>query len=159
MSAGIRSSSTSRRTKSKSVFDADGKPTSISLTPSATSRSNIFCLRAESIGLTSAWLPSRRSVEHQIGRAVDDAVGPGAVGQVDGRVGAVLPVRHGHRLAPPVDGLLPAVRERGTGMSRVASPTGKEEGKRKQAGGARKLRDPEIVTAILLRPATIAGQR
>ena len=24
-------------------------------------------LRAESIGLTSAWLPSRRSVEHQIG--------------------------------------------------------------------------------------------
>ena len=25
------------------------------------------CLRAESIGLTSAWLPSRRSVEHQIG--------------------------------------------------------------------------------------------
>ena len=67
VSAGIRSSSTSRRTNSKSVFDADGKPTSISFTPSATSRSNIFCLRAGSIGLTSAWFPSRRSVEHQTG--------------------------------------------------------------------------------------------
>src|SRR5581483_1455136 len=46
---------------------AAGKPTSISFTPSCTSRSNMRCLRAESIGLTSAWLPSRRSVEHQIG--------------------------------------------------------------------------------------------
>ncbi len=25
------------------------------------------CLRGVSIGLTSAWLPSRRSVEHQVG--------------------------------------------------------------------------------------------
>ena len=61
------STSTSMRTKSKSVFDADGNPTSISFTPSRTSSSNIRCLRAESIGLIRDWLPSRRSVEHQIG--------------------------------------------------------------------------------------------
>ncbi len=57
----------SLRTKSKSVFEAAGKPTSISLIPSLTSSSNIRCLRAGSIGFTSDWFPSRRSVEHQTG--------------------------------------------------------------------------------------------
>src|SRR4029077_13311193 len=41
-----------------------------SLKPSCTSRSKKRRLRAVSIGLTSAWFPSRRSVEHQIGAAV-----------------------------------------------------------------------------------------
>ena len=126
---GCRSSSISCRTKSKSVFDADGNPTSISLMPSVTSRSNIFCLRAASIGLIRDWLPSRRSVEHQIGCAVDHAVGPGAVGQLDAVVGLVLPVGHGHRRGLLRDGLLPAVRERRVWVCRrVRSPSGEGGG-------------------------------
>ena len=66
---GTSLSSISRRTKSKSVLDAAGNPTSISGTPSASSSAKNLRLRSLSIGLTSAWLPSRRSVEHQIGAA------------------------------------------------------------------------------------------
>ena len=66
-SSGTRSSSISWRTKSKSGWLADGKPTSISLKPICTRVSNIRSLRAGSIGSMSAWLPSRRSTEHQRG--------------------------------------------------------------------------------------------
>src|SRR5439155_22377 len=66
-SSGIRSSEMMRRTKSKSGWLADGKPTSISLKPICTSVSNIFSLRAGSIGSMSAWLPSRRSTAHHRG--------------------------------------------------------------------------------------------
>src|SRR5262245_54374879 len=66
-SSGTRSSSSSERVKSKSAFDAAGKPTSISLKPSPSRSAKSRRLRAGSIGLASAWLPSRRSVEHQIG--------------------------------------------------------------------------------------------
>jgi hypothetical protein len=69
-SSGIRSSSISWRTKSKSVCDADGKPTSISLKPHFTSRSNIRRLRSESMGSMRAWLPSRRSTLHHRGAFV-----------------------------------------------------------------------------------------
>ena len=67
VSAGIRLSSTSTRQKSKSALEAAGKPTSISFTPSRTRRSKKRRFRAASMGLTSAWFPSRRSVEHQVG--------------------------------------------------------------------------------------------
>src|SRR5215216_1769821 len=66
-SSGIRSSSMRIRTKSKSGWLADGKPTSISLKPIATTASNMRRLRTESMGSISAWLPSRRSTEHQVG--------------------------------------------------------------------------------------------
>src|SRR5918995_1579683 len=66
-SSGTRSSSTSWRTKSKSGWLADGKPTSISLKPISTSVLNMVSLRAGSIGSISAWLPSRRSTEHHTG--------------------------------------------------------------------------------------------
>ncbi|MDQ1103463.1 hypothetical protein QE405_000747 [Nocardioides zeae] len=66
-SSGTRSSSISWRTKSKSVWLAAGKPTSISLKPMRTSRSNIERLRAGVIGSIRAWLPSRRSVESHRG--------------------------------------------------------------------------------------------
>ena len=66
-SSGIRSSSISWRMKSKSGWLADGKPTSISLKPIATTASNIRRLRTGSIGSISAWLPSRRSTEHHSG--------------------------------------------------------------------------------------------
>ncbi len=69
-SSGIRFSSIKDRTKSKSVCEADGKATSISLKPIATSRSNIRRLRAWSMGSISAWLPSRRSELHQSGARV-----------------------------------------------------------------------------------------
>ena len=82
--------SISLRTKSNSTCEAEGKPTSISLKPIATSVSNMRSLRAMSIGSISAWLPSRRSTLHQIGRLGQHGVGPGAVVQADGGEGAVL---------------------------------------------------------------------
>src|SRR5688500_2746272 len=66
-SSGTRSSSTSWRTKSKSGWLAEGKPTSISLKPILTTVSNMRRLRTGSIGSIRAWLPSRRSTEHQRG--------------------------------------------------------------------------------------------
>ena len=66
-SSGIRSSSTSWRTKVKSGWEAAGKPTSISLKPHCTSRSNIRRFRSGSMGSIRAWLPSRRSTLHQRG--------------------------------------------------------------------------------------------
>ena len=56
--------------KSKSAFEADGKPTSISLNPTAQSSLNMRRLRSTSMGLMSAWLPSRRSTETQRGALV-----------------------------------------------------------------------------------------
>ena len=57
----------SRRLKVNSVFEAEGKPTSISLNPHFTSvwNSSSFC--ETFIGTASAWLPSRRSTLHQMG--------------------------------------------------------------------------------------------
>ena len=69
-SSGMSSRSMSMRMKSKSVSDAEGKPTSISLKPMEMSRFQKRSLRSESMGLTSAWLPSRRSTEHQRGARV-----------------------------------------------------------------------------------------
>ncbi len=66
-SSGILPPSMMERTKSKSVCEAEGNATSISLKPMPTSRSNIRFLRSTPIGSISAWLPSRRSTEHQIG--------------------------------------------------------------------------------------------
>ena len=74
-SSGIIFCSISSRTKSKSVSDAAGKPTSISLKPISTSSLNIRVLRSESIGSISAWLPSRRSTAHQIGGLVMTTLG------------------------------------------------------------------------------------
>src|SRR5215475_6468071 len=132
VSSGIRSSSISRRTKSKSVFDADGNPTSISLNPSCTSRSNMRCLRSESIGLTSAWLPSRRSVEHQIGACWITWLGQVRSGR--STVGYGRYFQCGIDMAwgssKGTDGLLPTVRERGNGYVAWPSPLGENEEKR-----------------------------
>ena len=82
-SSGMRSSSISLRTKSNSICEAEGKPTSISLKPIATSISNMRILRAMSIGSISAWLPSRRSRRQPDRRLGQHGVGPGAVLQAD----------------------------------------------------------------------------
>src|SRR5471032_309389 len=66
-SSGMRFSSTSLRTKSKSVCEAEGKPTSISLTPILISNSKKRNFLSALIGSINAWLPSRRSVLIQIG--------------------------------------------------------------------------------------------
>ena len=58
-------------------------------------------LRTGSIGSIRAWLPSRRSTRAPQRGLVDDLVGPGAVREDDGDLGAVLAERHrlrGHGL-------------------------------------------------------------
>ena len=69
-SSGMWPPSINSRKKLKSVSEAEGKPTSISLKPIATRILNMRILRNESIGSISAWLPSRRSTEHQVGAFV-----------------------------------------------------------------------------------------
>ena len=54
----------------KSVSDADGKPISISLSPTEHSVLNSRFLVSRLIGSNSAWLPSRRSVLHHTGTLV-----------------------------------------------------------------------------------------
>jgi hypothetical protein len=68
-SSGARFSSMSRRLKVNSVFEADGKPTSISLKPIFTSVWNNSSFCDTFIGTASAWLPSRKSTLHQRGAA------------------------------------------------------------------------------------------
>ena len=69
-SSGMWPPSINWRTKSKSVCEADGKATSISLKPMSQSVRNMRILRSAFIGSNSAWLPSRRSVLIQTGGAV-----------------------------------------------------------------------------------------
>ena len=66
-SSGIWPPSISSRTKSKSVCDAEGKATSISLKPILHKVWNRRSLRSAFIGSNRDWLPSRRSVLIQIG--------------------------------------------------------------------------------------------
>ena len=69
-SCGINLSSTNLRTKSKSVCEALGKPTSISLNPIWQTLRNMRSLRSRFMGSNSDWLPSRKSVLIQIGGVV-----------------------------------------------------------------------------------------
>ena len=64
-------SSMIKRWKSKSVCDAEGKPTSISLNPTSISVWNRPNLRSGSIGSIRAWFPSRRSTLAQRGARVN----------------------------------------------------------------------------------------
>ena len=91
-SSGIMSSSMIWRQKSKSVWLAEGKPTSISLKPRRTSSSNMRSFRRRPIGSTSAWLPSRRSTEHQMGGWVMTAPGQVRSGRSIGWKGGYLSV-------------------------------------------------------------------
>ena len=72
----------SSRTKSKSGWEAAGKPTSMCLKPMCHQRPSAAFSWATVIGSTSAWLPSRRSTAHQSG-ARSSAVGPLAIRQTD----------------------------------------------------------------------------
>src|SRR2546426_11198350 len=74
-SSGARFSSISRRLKVNSVFDAEGKPTSISLKPHFTRVWNSASFWLTFIGTASAWLPSRRSTLHQIGARLRTRLG------------------------------------------------------------------------------------
>jgi hypothetical protein len=66
--------------KSNSVFEAEGKPTSISLNPHFTSVWNNSNFWLTFIGTASAWLPSRRSTLHQMGARVIALLGHWRVG-------------------------------------------------------------------------------
>src|SRR6185312_8750806 len=89
-SSGMRPPSINSRVKLKSVWEADGKPISISLNPIFRSCLNIRILRAESIGSISAWLPSRRSTLHQVGGAVRVRPGQARSGRLIGANGRYL---------------------------------------------------------------------
>src|ERR1035437_5981353 len=83
-SPGPRFSSMSRRLNVNSVFDADGKPTSISLKPIFTSVWNNSSFCETFIGTASAWLPSRKSTLHQRGACVRTRLGHWRAGNVNG---------------------------------------------------------------------------
>jgi hypothetical protein len=68
-------SSMRRRLNANSVFDAAGKPISISLNPQLVSAWNILSFCSTFIGSCRAWLPSRKSTEHQIGAWVSTRPG------------------------------------------------------------------------------------
>ncbi len=89
-SSGIRFWSMSLRTKSKSICDAAGKPTSISLNPMRTSSLNSISLRSAFMGSNSDWLPSRRSVDNQMGAWVMLRDGHWRSGKLTGAVGRYL---------------------------------------------------------------------
>src|SRR5581483_3407810 len=89
-SSGMRFSSINRRLNSNSVFDADGKPTSISLKPHRTSASKSSSFCDTFIGTASAWLPSRRSTLHQIGARVKTRLGHCRFGKATGGKGRYL---------------------------------------------------------------------
>src|SRR5579862_1529751 len=83
-SSGARFSSMSRRLNANSVFEADGKPISISLNPIFTSvwKSSSFWLTF--MGTASAWLPSRKSTLHQRGARVRTRLGHCRSGKATG---------------------------------------------------------------------------
>ena len=97
-SSGMRSSSTSWRTKSKSVWLADGNPTSISLKPMATSVSNMRRLRTGSIGSISGLVAVAQVDRAPARRLGELAVGPRAVRQLERHERLVLLERHLLRL-------------------------------------------------------------
>ena len=86
-SLGMRPSSIRRRVKSNSIWEADGKPTSISLKPILTSRSKNSIFSSTLIGWASAWLPSRRSTLHQTGARVSVLPGHWRSGRFTGGKG------------------------------------------------------------------------
>jgi len=83
-SAGMRFSSIRRRQNSNSIWEADGKPTSISLKPISTSRSKYSSFSSTLMGWARAWLPSRRSTLHQIGACVSVRLGHWRLGRRTG---------------------------------------------------------------------------
>ena len=60
---------------SYSVSEAEGNPTSISLTPMSTRVWNSSSFSRTFMGSMRAWLPSRRSTEHQTGGAFSSLSG------------------------------------------------------------------------------------
>ena len=74
-SSGIWPSLISSLIKLKSVSEADGNPTSISLYPTSMSFLKNFILRTLSIGSANAWFPSLKSTEHQIGHLFKELLG------------------------------------------------------------------------------------
>src|SRR3954453_15664434 len=139
-SSGIRSCSMRSRTKSKSGWLADGKPTSISLNPICTSVSNILRLRAGSIGSISAWLPSRRSPAHQRGAFSIWTFGQRRSGSASGsgRKGTYL--SNGIFLGLTLSGGISALVSGRVGQNKTSWPegTGGEKGEQRRLLASRK---------------------
>ena len=73
-----------RRMKSKSGWDAAGKPTSISTNPTSNSSSYMRSFSSTFMGSISAWLPSLKSTLHQRGGSVSTALGQWRSGRSTG---------------------------------------------------------------------------
>ena len=89
-SSGARFSSMRRRLKVNSVFEAEGKPTSISLKPHFTRVWKSSSFWPTFIGMARAWLPSRRSTLHQTGAWVRTRLGHWRSGKWTGGNGRYL---------------------------------------------------------------------
>ena len=146
VSAGIRSSSTSLRTNSKSVFEADGKPTSISFTPEGDEEVEHLLLAR---GVHR--LDERLVAVAQVGRAPDRARGRRRGRARCGRAGR--PFRRGGICRTASAWLIGASSGLGSQVADVLLPScagaericrstlplvGKEEAKREQAREGRK---------------------
>ena len=83
------------RTKSKSGWEAEGKPTSISLKPISTSWANIDVLALEVHRVDEGLVAVAQVHAAPARRLGQSAIGPRAVGQVDGHRRAVLGKGHG----------------------------------------------------------------
>src|SRR5688572_17738933 len=86
-SSGMSFCSMRSRAVGKSVSDAEGKPISISLRPTAHSVLNRRFLVSRLMGSNSAWLPSRRSVLHHTGTVVSCREGHCRFGRSTGGYG------------------------------------------------------------------------
>ena len=137
VSAGMRSSSTNVRQKSKSVLEAEGNPTSISLIPEPDEEVEEAALALRVHRAHERLVPVAEVGRAPGRRAVEDHVGPGPVGEVDGRVRAVAAEVHRHGGLLREDVPLPVCAgARRVYVRRSLPLEGKEQPEREQAGAA-----------------------
>src|SRR6185369_1618307 len=147
-SSGTSFCSLRSRTVWKSVSDADGKPTSISLSPTATSVLKRRFLVSRLIGSNSAWLPSRRSVLHHTGTVVSWRLGHWRSGKSmagngryfwEGSLSMAVLVRRGHNFPALGAGVFGVpVLSALTGGAYVVAARPQEAGARTKADRARR---------------------
>src|SRR5215470_7354069 len=151
------------RTKSKSGWEAEGKPTSISLKPMATSVSNMRRFRSGSIGSMRAWLPSRRSTEHQRGAFTSFLSGQIRSGSSSGMKGRYLSkaiflgvTGRGGMFTPRQARVVPENKKPpgdtvagGSASARLRSPLHKKEAQERVHCGPRLPAKPGLVNPFL----------
>ena len=148
-SSGMRLRSMSSRTKSKSGWEAAGKPTSMCLKPMWVISAHICSFWATVMGSTSAWLPSRRSTAHQSGARSSTRLGHWRSARLITGHGGICDDRSSY--SDSLDGW---ARHRTTG------PTGGWGKERKRVGAVTpSLTSRAAVTPrpVFLRPPSVTG--